>query len=117
MKTLFLQTIVFLFLMMASVSQVHAQLEFLFQSESISESEIGVTYENPIVDRYGLYRCREWGENCGLPAASAFCVSKGDARATDFSVVERNQKTKIINGGQICDEAKCSCISKLVCER
>ncbi len=116
MKTPFLQAIIFLFLMMASISQVHAQFEFLFQSESVSESEIGVTYENPTVDRYGLDRCREWGENCGLPAANAFCHSKGHIEALSFEVAEKNQKTRVIGTGQVCDEQKCDRISKVVCK-
>ncbi len=112
----FSQTIAFLFLIAVLASQAHAQFEFLFQSESTSESEIGVTYENPTVDGYGLDHCREWGENCGLPAATAFCQSRGHIEALAFELTENNQKTRVIGTNQVCDEEKCDRISKVICK-
>ena len=116
MKTLFLQATVLLFLATVFYSRVHAQFDFLFQSESVEESEIGVTYNNPTVSGYGLDHCREWGENCGLPAATAFCQSRGHIEALAFELAKKNQKTRVIGTGQVCDEEKCDRISKVVCK-
>ena len=75
-----------------------------------------VKFDNPLVDGYGLDHCREWRENCGMPAAQAFCQSKGYAGAADFQVVSGNQKTRVINGGQVCDGADCSRITQIICQ-
>ena len=75
-----------------------------------------VKFDNPLIDGYGLDHCREWRENCGMPAAQAFCQSKGYAGAADFQVVSGNQKTRVINGGQVCDGANCSRITQIICQ-
>lgn len=74
------------------------------------------TFDNPQVNGYGLDYCREWGKNCGLPAATAFCKSKGYEKAVSFKVVENNQKTRVINGGQVCDAPSCDRISRVTCK-
>ena len=74
-----------------------------------------VVINNPQVGGYGLDYCREWAANCGLPAASAFCQSKGHPGAATFKWRKDNQKTRIINGGQVCDAPQCDRISTVVC--
>jgi hypothetical protein len=71
---------------------------------------------NPTVQGYGLDYCREWAQNCGWPAAHAYCESKGYARALDFRWLENNQKTRVINGGQVCDSGFCDRITQVTCE-
>lgn len=83
---------------------------------SISAYARTVTFNNPQVGGYGLDYCREWAKNCGLPASHAFCKSKGYTRAVSFEWVKDNQKTRIINGGQVCDASYCDRITKVVCE-
>ena len=64
-----------------------------------------VVINSPQVGGYGLDYCREWAKDCGWPAANAFCQSKGYKEAATFKWVKDNQKTRIINGGQVCDAA------------
>lgn len=75
-----------------------------------------VVINNPKINGYGLDYCREWGLNCGKPAADAFCQSKGYVEAKHFSIVADGQKTRVINGGQVCDAAHCDRISRVECE-
>lgn len=74
-------------------------------------------FNNPQVDGYGLDYCREWAQNCGKPAADAFCQSKGYRGAVNFTTVKDNQKTRVINGGQVCDANYCDRINKVVCRK
>ncbi len=74
------------------------------------------TFINPLVGGYGLDYCREWASNCGMPAAKSFCRSKGYSRAIDFHYLKDNQKTRVINGGQVCDALYCDRIDKVVCQ-
>ena len=75
-----------------------------------------VVFNNPKVGGYGLDFCREWMQNCGQPAADAFCQSKGLPKAIHFEVLKNNQKTRVINGGQVCDAPMCDRVSKVVCQ-
>ncbi len=77
---------------------------------------LGATFNNPKVEGYGLDYCREWTQNCGWPAAHAFCKSKGYRKAIDYKWVKDNQKTRIIHGGQVCDAQFCDRISQVVCQ-
>ncbi|MGE0083652.1 MAG: hypothetical protein AB7S75_04460 [Desulfococcaceae bacterium] len=77
----------------------------------------GIIYDNPMIEGYGLDYCREWGENCGKPAADAFCQSKGHNTALDFRVANNSPPTKVIGTGQICEApAWCDRISWIKCD-
>ena len=73
------------------------------------------TINNPTVRGYSLDYCREWSQNCGWPAAHAYCQSRGYSRATDYRWIEDNQRTRVINGGQVCDAGFCDRISRVTC--
>ncbi len=73
-------------------------------------------FDDPQVSGYGLDYCREWGTNCGYPAATAFCRLEGFSKAISFKYIKGNQKTRTINGGQVCDGEMCSRINKITCQ-
>ena len=75
------------------------------------------TFNNPMVEGYGLDYCREWAANCGMPAAQAYCESQGYDLAIDFRIVEDNQKTRVIETGQVCDADYCDRISQVTCQK
>lgn len=74
-------------------------------------------YKSPKIKGYALDICREWGKNCGKPAADAFCKSKGHKRSLSYKVRKNTPPTKIIRGGGICVENYCDRISKVICKR
>lgn len=59
--------------------------------------------------------CREWGVNCGKPAADAFCRSKGLAAASDFRVAQDSPPTVVISSKQVCREQACDRITWVAC--
>lgn len=76
-----------------------------------------VTFKGPKVGGYYLDYCREWGKNCGWAAAHAFCKSKGYKKATNFRKhTDAGYKTRVINGGQVCDAGYCDRISRVECQ-
>ena len=62
------------------------------------------TFTNPRIDGgYHLDWCLTWAENCGAPAARAFCRLKGYDGVTDYKKTNAARPvTKTINGGQSC---------------
>ncbi len=72
-------------------------------------------FENPMVQGMALDGCRIWSNECGQPAADAFCQSQGFASATDFTVQQHTPPTRVIGSGQICNEPFCGRIASLTC--
>ncbi|MEZ5449526.1 MAG: hypothetical protein R3E95_14285 [Thiolinea sp.] len=75
-----------------------------------------VVINDPKVGGYALDLCREWGANCGKPAADAYCKSKGYKHASSYAVKHNSPTTKVINGGGLCVESYCDRINRVVCE-
>jgi len=78
------------------------------------------TFTNPSIGRYRLDLCREWGKNCGKPAADAFCRSKGYASSTAHRPaydIGARTPTKVISSGQICGVAACDGFQSITCSR
>ena len=59
--------------------------------------------------------CREWSANCGQPAADAFCIKQGFARAADFSIKPNSPPTVVISSMAICDALVCTKIASVKC--
>jgi hypothetical protein len=76
----------------------------------------GTLFANPKIDGHALDWCRDWGANCGEPAAQAFCVSKGFSTLLNYAVAFDSPPTKVIGSGQICNETGCDRITKVICK-
>jgi hypothetical protein len=61
--------------------------------------------------------CREWGANCGKPAADAFCASKGAGVAAKFNVAQNSPPTVVIGTKQVCRDPSCDRITWVQCVR
>ncbi len=76
------------------------------------------TFNNPRSGGYRLDWCREWAQNCGKPAADAFCQVKGLSRAVNFAQatdIGASHPTRIITSGQICNQAFCDGFRSITC--
>ena len=72
-------------------------------------------YDNPQINGVALDLCREWGTNCGKPAADAFCVQNKWDTALHFTFVENKPPTVVISGNQTCNDASCDRIDFIQC--
>ena len=63
--------------------------------------------------------CREWGTNCGPPAAEAFCreLSPDQPYASEFSMAPDIGRTAIITSRQICSDPSCDGFEHITCVR
>lgn len=62
--------------------------------------------------------CRDWGANCGKPAADAYCQSKGFARSKNYSIdndIGLTTPTRVISTGARCDQAFCDGFRQITC--
>jgi hypothetical protein len=72
--------------------------------------------------KYNGYRvdvCRQWGMECGQPAADEWCRRNGKQRASSYRIQEdigASEPTVVIGSGQLCKEAYCDAFSRIVCE-
>jgi hypothetical protein len=76
--------------------------------------EMSKVFNNPTIDGFALDYCREWEANCGSPAAYAYCYKKGYLKAVTFSY-RKGPPTKVINGGQVCNQPFCDRITSVTC--
>ena len=76
------------------------------------------TFHNPSISGYRLDICKVWGQQCGQPAADAFCQYMGYSSATDYvqaNDIGAHTPTIIISSGQICDQGFCDGFSSITC--
>ncbi len=70
---------------------------------------------NPKVEGVALDYCREYGENCGKPAANAFCMQFGPFRSSDFKFWMQSPPTKTVGDKTDCKHTNCTRIYKIKC--
>lgn len=92
---------------------------FYQKANLVSDNKLIETkvFKNPMVNGYYLDYCREWSNNCGLPAASAYCQANGYTHAINYKLVHNNQITQVISSGEICDGEFCDRISEVTCTK
>jgi hypothetical protein len=99
-----------------SLQPTHAKLE-----ASLDTAESHSIFEKPAMDiGAGVSRrldwCRTWSDECGKPAADAFCASKGYRRSRQFEAEKGVGETVVISSGQWCSGSGCTAFARIVCE-
>jgi len=78
-----------------------------------------VEYNDPRIqvggENLALDVCREWGNNCGKPAADQYCINHGQAGAVDFRIAMDSPPTAIVSSNQVCREPGCDRITWVKC--
>lgn len=79
-----------------------------------------VTYFSPTLklqsgDGVRLDWCREWANDCGAPAADAFCKSYGKVKASRFAAQANVGLTMVISSQQICNAPGCTGFASIEC--
>lgn len=106
------------------VSEVRIECRFVASPSAAMSSGNTPTgtrlYSNPTIEiasgeRVALDICREWGSNCGAPAAAAFCRSQNYRTAVAFDPSPRLGFTAIITGGRICNDPVCGGFRSIEC--
>lgn len=73
---------------------------------------------DPMINGYRLDWCRVWGNQCGRPAADAFCRAQGFHHATAFTPandIGAHSPTRVISSGQICNGGHCDGFRRITC--
>lgn len=73
------------------------------------------TFENPKQGGQRLDWCKTFQQDCGKPAANAWCVSKDYKNAANFTKEENVGKTRTIGDGSICEDSNCDSFSQITC--
>lgn len=81
------------------------------------EVELPTEFRNPEINGLAVDYCLTWGQNCGKPAADAFCRRQGFARSEGHQVYERSPPTILIGDGAICREPYCARMISISCSR
>jgi len=78
------------------------------------------TFINPRIGGVRLDWCRVWAQQCGRPAANAYCRRRGYNRASNYRKavnIGRYTNTRIISSGQICSGNFCDGFRRIRCSR
>lgn len=76
------------------------------------------TYAKPMYQDLRLDFCLQWGQNCGQPAADAFCQRRRFTGAKQFRAerVGPARATRLIGTGQVCaNQAYCTGFDFITC--
>ena len=84
-----------------------------------SQAGPGLTsFKNPMYQGARLDWCLKWGEECGTPAASAWCKQKNFSSAHSWQVapdIGGTAHTKVFSSGQVCNQPFCDGFKEIVC--
>ena len=72
------------------------------------------TIANPSLRGYRLDYCLYWAQQCGEPAATAWCRAQGYQRATHWQP-ERVKPTLVIGDGNVCNADACHGFASVTC--
>ncbi|MBE9571487.1 MAG: hypothetical protein IMF11_12730 [Proteobacteria bacterium] len=78
------------------------------------------TFHYPKYKGYRLDWCLNWGTECGEPAASAWCRSKGYDRAIKWAIdkdIGKTSPTCVFNTGQVCRDEFCDGFLYITCKK
>jgi hypothetical protein len=64
---------------------------------------------------YGIDICRNWGTNCGQPAADLFCKNRSLGNATQFSFRQDSPPTWVMGDSKWCGEGFCDRFGSITC--
>jgi len=81
----------------------------------------GKTFTNPMIKGYRLDWCYQWGDQCGKPAADAWCAMrmKAGGHAVDWKEAEdigASSPTYVMGDGKICNQDFCDGFESITCE-
>ncbi|MCP4319300.1 MAG: hypothetical protein GY789_25775 [Hyphomicrobiales bacterium] len=78
-------------------------------------------FRYPQVNNVRLDWCRNWGSNCGEPAANLFCQDMGFARANRFVIDDTTGKkgipSLVFGDGRVCNARYCNAFKLIACTR
>lgn len=77
------------------------------------------TFDRPMYQGNRLDWCVTWAQNCGKPAADAYCRHQGFTHATRFEQAPNiggRRSTRLIGTGAICDQPACDGFRFIRCE-
>ena len=88
------------------------------RSPAPGRSTSSQVFANPENNGYRLDVCREWGANCGKPAADAFCAAKGFSGSLQHAPDPEPgyASTRVISSGQICKGSFCTGFQQIICQ-
>lgn len=95
--------------------------KYLPPPETTTGPDGSTAYATPMIENeYGklgnLDWCRDWGANCGKPAADAFCKMKGHGPSRSFTEAKDFGRTVVLSSRKTCDQPHCDAFSVIVCE-
>ncbi|KQW23380.1 hypothetical protein ASC80_08950 [Afipia sp. Root123D2] len=86
-------------------------------SGAMADSKVFIVANQP--DGYGIDQCLARGENCGAPAARAYCHAREFAQAVSYRRVDPDEVTGAVTqtGGETCHGNGCDEFVAITCER
>lgn len=83
--------------------------------EATRQTSEGTVIDSPMMGDLPLDVCRIFENECGKPAADAYCAGNGYAASSDFST-ETVEKTRVIGDSRVCEPPHpCGRISSVTC--